>query len=253
MAANVPLLVIVSADSWCGFSKKIRKNLEEIKRLLPDVEVLYISDDDDPEEFKKVVFQHGITGFPHSLILVGDEKVRRIAGFGGVEDYRRRVREALVSPVRSAGGGTGEEWIKQIADILQRAAEESGDPSYGRSFDPTRKATQYVETIAPKLLTRILKNRHTSDESKRRELDAAWMHLASMESPPDKSLDGQPCNSACRWYSSDPVTGTEEEGCFCLLETPTAPWWGEAVGYGKCDPKSTACAEGKADDQGPVG
>ena len=60
-------LIILSADSWCGWSKKQSKEIEAIKKALAElgVTVKYVSDKDNKEEFDRLSKKFKVRGFPH--------------------------------------------------------------------------------------------------------------------------------------------------------------------------------------------
>lgn len=77
------LLIIISADSWCGFSKKMSAEAPALKSLLEPmgIEVVLVSDMQDKAAFKKLATEHSARGFPHSVLIVDDAKLADIPGY----------------------------------------------------------------------------------------------------------------------------------------------------------------------------
>ena len=76
-------LIIISADSWCGFSKKMTAEVPSLKSLLAPmgVEVVLISDKQNKDAFKKISTEHSARGFPHSVLIVNGTKLIDIPGY----------------------------------------------------------------------------------------------------------------------------------------------------------------------------
>jgi len=77
------ILIIISADSWCGFSKKMSAEVPALKSLLEPmgIEVALVSDMQDKDAFQKLATEHSARGFPHSVLIVGDAKLADIPGY----------------------------------------------------------------------------------------------------------------------------------------------------------------------------
>ena len=77
------VLIIISADSWCGFSKKMSAEAPALKSLLEPmgIEVVLVSDMQDKDAFQKLATEHSARGFPHSVLIVGDAKLADIPGY----------------------------------------------------------------------------------------------------------------------------------------------------------------------------
>jgi len=77
------MLIIISADSWCGFSKKMSAEAPTLKSLLDPmgIEVVLVSDIQDKDAFQKLATEHSARGFPHSVLIVGDDKLADIPGY----------------------------------------------------------------------------------------------------------------------------------------------------------------------------
>ena len=76
-------LVILSADSWCGFSKKMTAEVPALTSLLDPmgIEVVLVSDIQDKPKFQKLAAQHSARGFPHSVLIVDGAKIADIPGY----------------------------------------------------------------------------------------------------------------------------------------------------------------------------
>ncbi len=77
------VLIIISADSWCGFSKKMSAEAPALKSLLDPmgIEVVLVSDAKDKAAFQKLASEHSARGFPHSVLIVDDAKLADIPGY----------------------------------------------------------------------------------------------------------------------------------------------------------------------------
>ncbi len=77
------VLLILSADSWCGFSKKMTAAVPELKSALAPlgVTVQLVSDADDKNVFQKLAQEHSATGFPHSVLFVHEVAVASVPGY----------------------------------------------------------------------------------------------------------------------------------------------------------------------------
>ena len=75
-------LLIISADSWCGYSQKMTKEVPSLKAVLEPmgVEVVLVSDIPDKAAFQKLAAEHSARGFPHSVLLVEGTKIADIPG-----------------------------------------------------------------------------------------------------------------------------------------------------------------------------
>jgi len=77
------MLIVISADSWCGFSKKMSAEVPALQSLLDPmgVEVVLVSDMKDKDQFQKLSTQHSARGFPHSVLIVDGTKIADIPGY----------------------------------------------------------------------------------------------------------------------------------------------------------------------------
>lgn len=77
------MLIVISADSWCGFSKKMSAEVPALQSLLDPmgVEVVLVSDMKDKDKFQKLSTQHSARGFPHSVLIADGTKIADIPGY----------------------------------------------------------------------------------------------------------------------------------------------------------------------------
>ena len=90
-------LTILSADSFCGFCKKLLGEVETIKRLLnkKGIEVIVISDIKEPQKFKEASQKFKARGFPHAVLDTGDGKTNEISGYMPAAAYVKKVESYL--------------------------------------------------------------------------------------------------------------------------------------------------------------
>jgi len=77
-------LLVLSANSWCGFCKKMHKQVDELRKELAkhDIKLVYICDGDCKDEFEKMKKKYNCQGFPCSFFLIDGEQVGdKISGF----------------------------------------------------------------------------------------------------------------------------------------------------------------------------
>lgn len=77
------IFIIISADSWCGFSKKMSAEVPTLKSLLEPmgIKVVLVSDVQDKAKFQKLAAEHSARGFPHSVLIVDGTKITDIRGY----------------------------------------------------------------------------------------------------------------------------------------------------------------------------
>lgn len=92
-----PLVVCLSADSWCGYSKKISSEKDKISNALKrkGIDFVLISDGENKDKFDQIAQVHKVDGFPHSILLVNGKKVHEIPGYLPHEQFV----EAIASKV----------------------------------------------------------------------------------------------------------------------------------------------------------
>lgn len=92
-------LVILSADSWCGFSKKMSAEVPALQSLLDPlgVEVVLVSDIQDKTEFQQLSTEHSAQGFPHSVLLVDGTKIADLRGYMPAAKMKEIVASKLSS------------------------------------------------------------------------------------------------------------------------------------------------------------
>ena len=90
-------LTILSADSFCGFCKKLLGEVEMIKRLLnkKGIEVIVISDIKEPQKFKEASQKFKAKGFPHAVLDTGNGKTEEISGYMPAAAYVKKVESYL--------------------------------------------------------------------------------------------------------------------------------------------------------------
>ena len=77
-------LLVLSANTWCGFCKKMHKQVDEMRKELAkhDIKLVYICDGDCKDEFEKLKKKYNCQGFPCSIFLIDGEQVGdKISGF----------------------------------------------------------------------------------------------------------------------------------------------------------------------------
>ena len=86
-----PKVLVVSADSWCGFSVKMSKQEGAIKKALKAVgyDCEFINDSKDKKKFDELAKKHKISGFPTTI--VGD---KTISGYMTPEKLVEKVKNA---------------------------------------------------------------------------------------------------------------------------------------------------------------
>ena len=90
-------LVILSADSWCGYSKKASAAEQAVKNALKDlnVELEMVKDSSDKQKFDKLSKEFNAKGFPHNLVFVDGKKVAEFGGYMPVDKIKAKVAEVL--------------------------------------------------------------------------------------------------------------------------------------------------------------
>ncbi len=78
-----PLCLTVSADSWCGYSKKMSAEKQENEKALDKAGIDYVlvSDEKDKKQFDKISKAHNVQGFPHTILIVDGKKVHDVPGY----------------------------------------------------------------------------------------------------------------------------------------------------------------------------
>ena len=76
-------LLVLSADSWCGYSKKFSALENDIKSALSNigVQVTFVSDKQDKSNFDKLAKEHKVQGFPTSILFNGKQKIASLPGY----------------------------------------------------------------------------------------------------------------------------------------------------------------------------
>ena len=96
-APAMPVLLVLSADSWCGFSKQMTESMPAVTKALNQmgVETQLVSDSQNKAQFQALANQYGARGFPHSVVLVGETVAASFPGFMPVDQIKAKVTTAL--------------------------------------------------------------------------------------------------------------------------------------------------------------
>ena len=91
------LVITISADSWCGYSKKMSAEKDKIGQALQNrgVGFVLVSDAADKQSFDNLAKQHEVQGFPHSLVIVDGKKVHSIPGYMPGQAFVKQCLEAI--------------------------------------------------------------------------------------------------------------------------------------------------------------
>ena len=78
-----PLCLTISADSWCGYSKKMSAEQDQNTKALDaaGIDYVLVSDAKDKEQFDKIAKAHQVEGFPHSILIINGKKVHDVPGY----------------------------------------------------------------------------------------------------------------------------------------------------------------------------
>ena len=92
-------LLILSADSWCGFSKKMTAEVPALRTLLVPlgVDVRLVNDTDDKALFRALSEEHAAKGFPHSVLMRSGKPVGAIPGYKPAVQMKETVERQLTS------------------------------------------------------------------------------------------------------------------------------------------------------------
>ena len=90
-------VVILSAISFCGYCKKIHKNLPEIKKELKKIgfDVTYVTDTDNKAKFDKLAKKHGVTGYPSSIVLSDGKVMGKVSGYLPTDKFVEKVKSHM--------------------------------------------------------------------------------------------------------------------------------------------------------------
>ena len=77
------MLVCISADDWCGYSKKLSASKDELAQKLGANGIILnmVNATENKPEFDRLSKEHNVRGFPHSLLIVDGKKVADISGY----------------------------------------------------------------------------------------------------------------------------------------------------------------------------
>ncbi len=92
-------LLILSADSWCGFSKKMTAEVPALRSLLVPlgIEIRLVNDTDDKTLFRALSEEHSAKGFPHSVLLRSGKSVGAIPGYQPAQQMKETIERKLTS------------------------------------------------------------------------------------------------------------------------------------------------------------
>ena len=87
------LLKCGSADSWCGYSKKMSAQEEEMKRELKKhgIDLELISDSKDKKKFEEFKKKHNPRGFPHCTLYKAGKKIGDLPGYMPAKKLAEKV------------------------------------------------------------------------------------------------------------------------------------------------------------------
>ena len=96
-APAMPVLLVLSADSWCGFSKQMTELMPAVTKALNQmgVETQLVSDSQNKAQFQALANQYGARGFPHSVVLVGETVAATFPGIMPVDQKKAKETTAL--------------------------------------------------------------------------------------------------------------------------------------------------------------
>jgi hypothetical protein len=93
-------VIILSGDSFCGYCKKLLKEIPLLKQLLGSkgVEVEVVSDTDNKEKFHSAAKMAQAKGFPHAVVLdSSSNKIGEVSGYMPADEYAQAVLSKLSS------------------------------------------------------------------------------------------------------------------------------------------------------------
>ena len=93
-------VIILSADSFCGYCKKLLKEIPQLKELLGNqgVDVEVVSDTDDKEKFQHVAKMAHAKGFPHAVVVdKHSNQIGEVSGYKPASLYAEEVLSKLSS------------------------------------------------------------------------------------------------------------------------------------------------------------
>ena len=127
-------LIIISADSWCGYSKKIKQILGDIKKLLGDigVKVTYVSDKDNKSDFDALSKENNVRGYPTMLFNSGGN-TQVWPGFMPAKSIQDKVKQHL-----GGGGDTARTKIQKGDDITLTCVSANSWCGYSKKLSESK-------------------------------------------------------------------------------------------------------------------
>ena len=90
-------LKVLSANSWCGYSKKMSAQEDELKGKLAKigVDLEMINDADDKAKFDKESKIERSKGFPDSVLILSNGKKQKISGYMAADKLVAKVKSMM--------------------------------------------------------------------------------------------------------------------------------------------------------------
>jgi hypothetical protein len=90
-------LKVISAPSWCGYSKKMSAQEDELKGKLAKigVDLEMINDADDKAKFDKESKIERSKGFPDSVLILSNGKKQKISGYMAADKLVAKVKSMM--------------------------------------------------------------------------------------------------------------------------------------------------------------
>ena len=94
---NNATLKVLSADSWCGYSKKMSAQEKELKDKLANIGVNLemVNDTQDKGKFDKESKMAKVRGFPHSVLILPNGQKKDISGYMPAEKLVAKVKSMM--------------------------------------------------------------------------------------------------------------------------------------------------------------
>ncbi len=94
---NNATLKVLSANSWCGYSKKMSAQEKELKDKLAKIGVKLemVNDTHDKAKFDAESKKEGSKGFPDSVLILSNGKKQKISGYMPAEKMVAKVKSMM--------------------------------------------------------------------------------------------------------------------------------------------------------------
>lgn len=94
---NKATLKVLSANSWCGYSKKMSAQEKELKDKLANigVELEMVNDTQDKGKFDKESKMAAVRGFPHSVLVLSNGQKKDISGYMPADKMVAKVKSMM--------------------------------------------------------------------------------------------------------------------------------------------------------------